>query len=389
MMQHTMLQGAVAQLLSRSSTAIAAAAAATTTAAAGSSSSSARVASAAAQQQQQQQQQQRAHMHASAAARGDNSGNDGANEVSASTSNSTTSSSSTSSSSGRRRAHSRATSPSNLHAIGPDGAAELVSPKAGDWAAAAARAPALSLLRRYFAVDVPRLRGQAVLARVVRSAGGGSSSGSGSGGGGAVLLDPGYYGLTPVARHALGASPEYRPDGRPVEARPPPARTAAAAAAGAGAGAFDDGALAAATVDDAADAARQPLRRGAHVRVRLGQLFTPFGDVELRPVRARRDVPPKLVWDELRACMQRGAPVRGRVLNACAGGYAVGVAGFVALLPSRQASIHNIQSIGTLQRFYVHRMDWRRRRVELSNYAAAGGAGGGAGGASADLWSNL
>lgn len=202
-----------------------------------------------------------------------------------------------------------------------------------------------------------------------------------------MLLDPGYYGLSPVPRHELGSAAEYGPDGAPL-----PPRSSGGSSTGAGRGGLlgvgGGGSSALAAMAEPSSSSAPRLRRGALVKVRIGQTFTPFGDVELRPVRAKRDVPLKLVWEELRACMERGAPVRGRVLNACAGGYAVGVAGFVALLPSRQASINNIQSIGTLQQFYVHRMDWRRRRIELSNYAA-GGAAGGDDGADAGLWSNL
>ncbi|GBF98844.1 hypothetical protein Rsub_11448 [Raphidocelis subcapitata] len=250
--------------------------------------------------------------------------------------------------------------------LSEDGAARLCSPT-GDVAAALTRAPSLRLLQQHYNINVPGLRGQAVLARVVRS--------SGTGG---VLLDPGYYGLTPVPAADLGAATAYNARGEPLPTRE------------GGGGGGSGGATA------------PRLRRGSYVRVRLGQLFSPYGDVQLEPVRVRPEVRRKLVWGELKARMNRGSPVWGRVLNPCAGGYAVGVAGYVALLPSKQASIHNIEAIGTLQQFYVYRMEDKggRRAIELSNYAD-GGAGGGAalgagagasepgGGAAASLWSNL
>lgn len=58
---------------------------------------------------------------------------------------------------------------------------------------------------------------------------------------------------------------------------------------------------------------------------------------------------------------------QGRILNATTGGYAVGVAGYIALLQRQQASVQQTRRIGVLQEFYIHRMDSRRRRIELSN----------------------
>lgn len=99
----------------------------------------------------------------------------------------------------------------------------------------------------------------------------------------------------------------------------------------------------------------------------------------------------KLVWGELKDCMKTGNPVWGRVLNPCVGGYAVGVAGYVALLPSKQASIDNIQKIGALQQFYIHRMDEKWLRIELSNYANSSAKEDKqqGDGASAGFWSNI
>jgi hypothetical protein len=240
-----------------------------------------------------------------------------------------------------------------------DGAARLSTPRSADVRDALKRASALRLLQRHYNINVPGLRGQAVLARVVRS--GGASSG--------VLLDPGYYGLSAIGAHELGALQLYTPAGQPLPPR------------------------------SDASPSRAQLRRGNFLRLRLGPLFTPYGDVQLEPVRVRPEVRRKLVWGELGACMMRGSPVWGRVLNPCAGGYAVGVAGYVALLPSRQASIHNIQNIGTLQQFYIHRMVERGRRIELSNYAddaaaaavavTDGGSISREDGADPSLWSNL
>lgn len=70
----------------------------------------------------------------------------------------------------------------------------------------------------------------------------------------------------------------------------------------------------------------------------------------------------------LPACLHHvWCPSQGRILNATAGGYAVGVAGYVALLQRQQASVQQTRKIGVLQDFYIHRMDRKRRRIELSN----------------------
>jgi ribosomal protein S1 len=61
--------------------------------------------------------------------------------------------------------------------------------------------------------------------------------------------------------------------------------------------------------------------------------------------------------------------LQGRVLNATARGYAVGVAGYVALLQRSQGQVQLTQRIGVLQDFYIHSMDSRRRQINLSNMA--------------------
>jgi hypothetical protein len=62
---------------------------------------------------------------------------------------------------------------------------------------------------------------------------------------------------------------------------------------------------------------------------------------------------------------------QGRILNVTAGGYAVGVAGYVALLQRQQGSVQQTRRIGVLQDFYIHSMDNKRRRITLSNMQRA------------------
>ncbi|KAK3275557.1 hypothetical protein CYMTET_16320 [Cymbomonas tetramitiformis] len=60
-----------------------------------------------------------------------------------------------------------------------------------------------------------------------------------------------------------------------------------------------------------------------------------------------------LLWQEIQAAAERSQPIMGRVLNAVNGGFAVGVGGYVAFLPtSRVVSTLNIQ-VGKLQPFNI------------------------------------
>jgi ribosomal protein S1 len=88
---------------------------------------------------------------------------------------------------------------------------------------------------------------------------------------------------------------------------------------------------------------------------------------QVAPAAAGPEVQQRLVWEELRAAMQATRPVQGRVLNACTGGYAVGVAGYVAFLPFRAASAAVARRIGVLQPFLVARVNEAQRLVVLAD----------------------
>lgn len=193
------------------------------------------------------------------------------------------------------------------------------------------RAESIALLRRFNVATLPELRGQTILARVVRASRH------------ELLLDPGYSSLCTVPR----------------------------------AGVVPAAAAAAATTTTTTTDPQQPntsssqVRVGDYVRVRLSELYTPYGDPQLDPVRTPRAARDKLVWQELERRMRQGAPVGGRVLNPCAGGYAVGVGGYVALLRTEQAPAEVVRAVGVLQPFYVHKMS------RGGSGAGGGGAGGG------------
>jgi hypothetical protein len=212
------------------------------------------------------------------------------------------------------------------------------------------------LLQR-FAATQGNLIGQHILAKVLKVTGRG------------VVLDPQFFGVNTIDFADLAGSELYDAHGEPKQ--------------GAAAGSM------------------QP---GDHVKVRVAHLYTPFGDMQLEPSRLTDESKMKLIWQELGAAQRAGRAVEGRVLNACRGGYAVGVAGFVALLPYTRTLPDTARRIGVLQEFYITKMDEAKQlmllsctqqaapspgRAGLSNLysnipsspaaAAAGGSGGGGG----------
>jgi ribosomal protein S1 len=74
---------------------------------------------------------------------------------------------------------------------------------------------------------------------------------------------------------------------------------------------------------------------GDVVEARVTWMNNPAGamDLEVRGLARRRSL--ERVWQELLAARDAGTTVKGRILNAVNGGYAVGIAGVIAFLPSR------------------------------------------------------
>ncbi len=62
-----------------------------------------------------------------------------------------------------------------------------------------------------------------------------------------------------------------------------------------------------------------------------------------------------------------GAP-NLQVLNDCPGGYAVGIAGFVALLPYSRAKAETVEDIGSSQTFEIVSMDEARKRIVVGDF---------------------
>jgi ribosomal protein S1 len=87
--------------------------------------------------------------------------------------------------------------------------------------------------------------------------------------------------------------------------------------------------------------------------------------MQLAPVQQDPNLKRRVVWEELSAAAASGATVQGRVLNQCPGGYAVGVSGFVALLPYAQATTGVSQKVGALSTFYISSITDKAQRLVL------------------------
>ncbi len=177
----------------------------------------------------------------------------------------------------------------------------------------------LKQLLHRFAATQGNLTGQHILAKVLKVTGRG------------VLLDPQFFGINTIEFADLAGSELYDARGEPKQGE----------AAG-------------------------HMQPGDHVKVKLTHRYTPFGDMQLEPSRLTDESKMRLIWQELGAAQRAGRPVQGRVLNACRGGYAVGVAGFVALLPYTRTLPDTARKIGVLQEFYVTKMDEGKQLMLLS-----------------------
>jgi ribosomal protein S1 len=109
------------------------------------------------------------------------------------------------------------------------------------------------------------------------------------------------------------------------------------------------------------------LRVGDVVALRVDTLYTPYGDMQLQPLEVDESTQLRARWSLLVDSHASGALVPGRVLNQCRGGYAVGVAGFVGLLPYHRAAPETIKRVGELQSFYIERVDQAKRFLQLAD----------------------
>ena len=70
-----------------------------------------------------------------------------------------------------------------------------------------------------------------------------------------------------------------------------------------------------------------------------------------------KDTTPDKLLQHLQHHFDRELPISGRILNSVPGGYAVGVAGFVAFCPFTSCSIYTASSVGVLQPFLIQHLD--------------------------------
>lgn len=175
------------------------------------------------------------------------------------------------------------------------------------------------LLTKYN-VTIPDLVGRNILAKVVKL----SRS--------KVLLDPGYYSFCLIDRDELGLCRVFDAKGQALVKR---------------------------SADD--------VRQGDHILVEVRLLHTPFGRMEVGPPQAEKQRFRTLIWKELQEAYEQDRSVYGRVLNVCKGGYAVGVAGYVALLPFSRCSVHTAERIGQLQLFTIHSLDEQTYSIVLND----------------------
>ncbi|KXZ51453.1 hypothetical protein GPECTOR_12g416 [Gonium pectorale] len=182
-------------------------------------------------------------------------------------------------------------------------------------------------------VGTTYLRGQSILAKVlsvdsVR-----------------IVVDTGYHGLAEVPRCDVSVTHIHTPDGTA-----PPSRSST-----------------------------NDVRPGDVLRLRVDATYTPYGDMQLSAVQEDVAQRRRAIWAELRGRMEARLPVKGRVLNECSGGYAVGVAGFTALLPVALAATATVRMVGVPQDFIIMSMDEERHIMTLRDPSldVAKGAGGG------------
>lgn len=147
-----------------------------------------------------------------------------------------------------------------------------------------------------------------------------------------VFVDPGYHNVSELPRGQLDVGHVHSPaPGSPLSAR----------------------------------SGMQDLRVGDVIRVKVDSTYTPYGDMQLETVQQDPELRLRVVWKQIAEAQSAGKPVFGRVLNQCQGGYAVGVAGVVALLPYSRATAATAQRVGELLPFYVEVVDQRRQRLVL------------------------
>lgn len=111
------------------------------------------------------------------------------------------------------------------------------------------------------------------------------------------------------------------------------------------------------------------IKVGDVVQVFLERKETPEGDMLVSGQQAAVQRRVRAVWRELQNRMHNEIKVKGRILNAVAGGFAVGVGGLVCFLPNSMATKATSRRIGELQDFRILQMNPARSNVVLQDWA--------------------
>ena len=178
----------------------------------------------------------------------------------------------------------------------------------------------LARLLRRLNFSLPALRKQLVLAKVL------SVDAEN------VYVDPEFYGVSEIPRATVNIGNLHTQDGVLPERQ---------------------------SVDD--------IRPGDLLQLQVESEYTPYGDMQLQAVERDPEQHKQQIWQALKELRERDQPVHGRLLNSCSGGYAVGIAGFVAFLPLVRATLETSYKIGMLEPFYLQTLDDSRFRITVSD----------------------
>lgn len=115
-----------------------------------------------------------------------------------------------------------------------------------------------------------------------------------------------------------------------------------------------------------------PPEVGDELELLVQHVETPFGEAELLPHKVGEEARLVHVWRELERIKERNGTVSGRVLNPVNGGFAVGVAGYVAFLPHTRVPRNGCQ-VGRLVPFRIVGMNEENKNIVVSAAATPDG----------------
>jgi hypothetical protein len=97
------------------------------------------------------------------------------------------------------------------------------------------------------------------------------------------------------------------------------------------------------------------VRRGDTFIFRIQEDKCPVGGVWIVPDHPHESIQER-AWNEIVESFTQGRIIRGRVLNTLPSGFAVGIAGYVGLMPIYASDPRKVRRLGTLQEFVLTRV---------------------------------